>query len=417
MRHWLPPVAPVVALVVALLAAWLAVVCAGGARADQPSADGGVSPFYTWTGDVPAQPGTMLRTEPLDPARGLPNAGRQMRILYTSTNGIDGKTPIVVSGMLFLPKGDPPPGGWKLVAWAHGTTGLADICAPSWIGLSARDREYLGTLLAQGWAIVATDYQGLGTAGLHPYLLTRPEANSVLDSIRAVRGDRFGIANQVVVAGQSQGGGAAVATAGFAPEYAPDIDVKGTVATGVPYITRAVLRTPPTGSDPKKPNRTFAYYLYIALTAPLADPHVTAEDLITEKARPALAHAATACIWDMFRIVTADGLNTANGLMPEYGKAFASVLPAMEYTTLALKQPVFIGTGTDDHDVPPALQLLLARQACAAGTVVQAHLYQGLNHSETVNASLADSLPFMRKVFAGDPITPACAPEPQPPAR
>jgi pimeloyl-ACP methyl ester carboxylesterase len=92
---------------------------------------------------------------------------------------------------------------------------------------------------------VATDYQGLGVPGAHPYLATRPEAYSVLDSIRAAQSSSFGLSKKVVVVGQSQGGAAAFATAGYAPSYAPELDIRGTVATGVPYFSqeaRAAMR-------------------------------------------------------------------------------------------------------------------------------------------------------------------------------
>jgi acetyl esterase/lipase len=126
---------------------------------------------------------------------------------------MDGKTPVTVSGAYFVPKGTPPDAGWPLVAWAHGTTGIADVCAPSWIPRSERDAGYLNTWLQQGFAVVATDYQGLGTPGPHPYLAVRPEAYSVLDSVRAVLKGFSNVANKIVVIGQSQGGGAAFATA------------------------------------------------------------------------------------------------------------------------------------------------------------------------------------------------------------
>ncbi|MEA1146259.1 hypothetical protein U8M64_28080, partial [Klebsiella pneumoniae] len=83
----------------------------------------------------------------------------------TSTDGLDGTTPIAVSGALFVPKGTPPVGGWPLMAWAHGTVGSADRCAPSLNERSPRDTRYLNYWLDQGYAIVATDYQGLGTPG------------------------------------------------------------------------------------------------------------------------------------------------------------------------------------------------------------------------------------------------------------
>jgi pimeloyl-ACP methyl ester carboxylesterase len=377
---------------------------------DPRQGDGGVSPFYTWADDIPDTPGRMLRTEPLDPALGLSMAGEQFRILYSSTDGIDSQTPVVVSGAYFEPAGPPPAGGWPLVAWAHGTTGVADVCAPSWTPRSARDSNYLNAWLRQGFAIVATDYQGLGTPGPHPYLAVRPEAYSVLDGARAVLKAFPHLTNQIVVIGQSQGGSAAFATAGTAPEYAPELNIRGTVATGVPFVGQAPNRlsaNPP----PDKGDRLVAYNLYLAIMVQQRDPTKASDQLVTGPALPLLETARSTCVGALFRAVVTAGLNRANALTPEYRTAVTAVaLPSMEYSTLRLPQPVFIGTGEQDRDVPPAAQLALVRNACAVGSVVEAHLYAGLDHSATVNASLKDSVPFVRKVLAGEPVKPVCEP-------
>jgi pimeloyl-ACP methyl ester carboxylesterase len=373
---------------------------------DPRQGDGGVSPFYTWTGEIPDTPGRMLRTEPLDPALGLATAGEQLRILYSSTDGVDGKTPVVVSGAYFVPKGTPPAGGWPLVAWAHGTTGIADVCAPSWMPRSARDASYLTTWLQQGYAIVATDYQGLGTPGPHPYLAVRPEAYSVLDSVRAVLTSFPTVANRIVIIGQSQGGGAAFATAGIAPGYAPELNIRGSVATGVPFPGSA--RPPP--ASPDKADRTVAYTLYIGIMMQQGDPSTPDDQLVTPRALPLLQEARKTCVGTLFRDVVQAGLNRANTLQPGFGAAFKTVLPSMQYSTVRLSQPLFVGTGEQDRDVPPASQLALVRNACAVGSVIEAHLYSGLDHSATVNASLKDSVPFVRKILSGEPVIRVCEP-------
>src|SRR4051794_18935922 len=101
-------------------------------QAQSPSPDdGGVPAFYAWSGKTPAKPGRMLRAEAAADKTPLANAGSSTRILYTSTDGIDGRKLTYVSGELYLPKGKTPKGGWPLMAWAHGTVGIADKCAPS----------------------------------------------------------------------------------------------------------------------------------------------------------------------------------------------------------------------------------------------------------------------------------------------
>jgi pimeloyl-ACP methyl ester carboxylesterase len=394
-----------------LLAVTLSAGSALAARVPTPDpsqGDGGVSPFYTWTGDIPDTPGHILRSEPLDPSYGLAAAGQQFRILYTSTDGVGGSAPVAVSGAYFVPRGTPPAGGWPLVAWAHGTTGIADTCAPSWNVRSKRDAAYLNTWLGQGYAIVATDYQGLGTPGPHPYLAARPEAYSVLDSVRAVLRGFPGIANKIVIIGQSQGGQAAFATAGTAPVYAPELNISGTVATGVPITAPGGPRPAPASANAVDP--TAAYSLYIAIRIQQANPSLQPNQLVTARALPLLEQARTTCVAAMFQAVQAAGLNRETTVTPGFNTAIRSVLLSMEYQTLKLRQPLFTGTGEYDHDVMPARQLMLVRNACAEGTIVEAHLYAGLNHGETVNASLKDSVPFVRKVLAGEPIKPICTP-------
>ena len=85
-------------------------------KPDPLQGDGRVSEFYIWSGELSGPPGRLLRSEPLPATLGLANAASQERILYTSTDGVDGKSPITVSGALFIPKGTPPQDGWPLLA-------------------------------------------------------------------------------------------------------------------------------------------------------------------------------------------------------------------------------------------------------------------------------------------------------------
>jgi len=157
-----------------LLLAALAAGCAAPpvARNSLPigamAGDRVLSPFYAWTAALPAQGGVMLRTEPMASQPELTAAAVAQRILYTSPDARWNSGVLPVSGTLYLPKGEPPAGGWPLVAWAHGTLGVADVCAPSWAMHCPRDATYLNRWLTHGFAVVATDYQGLGGPGPHP---------------------------------------------------------------------------------------------------------------------------------------------------------------------------------------------------------------------------------------------------------
>ncbi len=391
-------------------------LCAATAEAveapapDPSQGDGRVSSFYTWKGSIPATPGQLLRQETLEPTLGLASAGVDLRILYSSTNGIDGKTPVAVSGLLFLPKGHPPAGGWPLLAWAHGTVGMADICAPSWAGLPLRVEAVLNAWLDHGFAIVATDYQGLGTPGPHPYLAVRPAAYDVLDSIRAVQAAFPAIGKKIVLAGYSQGAGAVLGAGAFQASYAHDLDIRGIIATGVPYITpepAATMRQ----DTANQVSYTLMYPLYIGLMAQQSYPTLKASDMFTEKALPLFELTRRACTWQLALEVLGSGLTRAESVKEGYTRALMANMFLLETPSLKLSEPVFIGIGEEDIDAPTRLQLELVKRACAEGTTVEAHLYAGMTHYQALTRSVPGAIGFAQRVLAGKTVKPVCAPE------
>nr|WP_321818604.1 MULTISPECIES: lipase family protein [unclassified Paraburkholderia] len=380
-------------------------------RQDSTTTSTSLPSFYTWREAIPNTPGRLLRSESLTPQQSLDNAGENIRVLYTSTDGVDNHTPIVVSGALYLPKGTPPKGGWPLMAWAHGTVGIADVCAPSFAGRSARDTTYLNAWLALGYAIVATDYQGLGTTGLHPYGLTRPLAYDLLDSIRAVQHGSFALSSKVVVFGQSQGARAGFATAAYARQYAPDLDIVGVVVTGTPYAT-SKLKTASTehGLTSSTVDPAFAYVLLRFATASILDPSFAPADYLNEKARSVFELSQHACLPTLEQRIVSEGVTAHDSFARAWPKALVDEFTRQAaYPTLNTDIPIFMGMGGKDVDVYTADQIRLAHDACAAGDLIESHLYPSLDHSGTVNGSLPDSTLFVRRAFSGEHIDGNCA--------
>src|SRR5699024_814942 len=154
-----------------------------------------------------ASPGELLPAEPVEAAEGAEG----IRILYATTR--DGEaTPLVASA-----GGDTPTGAEAspVVAWAHGTTGQASGCAPSMNSLEAGAMYVLDDALTAGWAIVATDYTGLGAPGSHPYLIGEGEGRSVIDAVRAAGQSDLSLGQATVGWGHSQGGHAALWAGGL----------------------------------------------------------------------------------------------------------------------------------------------------------------------------------------------------------
>ncbi|VEH73779.1 Secretory lipase [Corynebacterium segmentosum] len=171
-----------------------------------------------------SEPGQLFRSEsvrnPKNPL-GISNVGpyKADRILYSSTNRSGEK--IQVSGMVIEPKAEwDGEGPRPVVAFAPGTQGLADRCAASRKiadGVGDYEQFYFHQYLKKGYAVVFTDYEGLGTPGMHTYMDRASQGHTVLDSIRAAQqleGWDINETNPVFINGYSQGGGAAGPTPG-----------------------------------------------------------------------------------------------------------------------------------------------------------------------------------------------------------
>ncbi|WP_194832037.1 S9 family peptidase [Nocardia sp. XZ_19_369] len=350
-----------------------------------------------------APAGTVESVAPLSPAATLPGSANSARLLYSSTTA--NNVPATASAAVYFPPGEPPAGGWPVIAWAHGTVGLGDNCAYSVAGPGAveRDWAYLGTWLQQGYAIVAADYAGLGTPGEHPYLNGIVEAHNVVDAVRAATTQYPSLAKKWVVVGQSQGGGAAVYTARYATEFGgPELDYRGAVGTGVPAYIEDILTPLGPGIPPVKlsPHST-GYTLYILNGLRTTYPELNIESFLTDAGRSWLAKAREDCLVPLGDELAAEDVVLGNlfskplnqipdlhGLLTRY-----LGLPESGYD-----KPVFLGQGLRDTDVITPETLRFAAVLQANGQPVRLHTYPE-DHSGAVNASLRDSVPFVRGLF------------------
>ncbi|MCW2395742.1 MULTISPECIES: lipase family protein [unclassified Sphingobium] len=331
-----------------------------------------------------------------------PHAGKATRILYTSTDGRWESGLLPVSGALYLPKGKAPAGGWTLIVWSHGTLGVSDACAPSWVGANARDRAYVDRWLEKGYAVVAPDYQGLGGPGPHAYTIWKSEGQSVLDAARvAVRMDKR-IANRIVITGQSQGSGASLGAARLARSYAPDLNVKGAIAT-------ALVTTFPDASgkvDAQEPGDSPHYIIYRMVGGSLPDGSPPPETYLTEKGKRMLEVARTRC--DPRVVAAQEDITTENAFSRPTADLNALLGPVGASTPFRTAFPLMIGTGLADELIPAARQAKGVRTICKAGNVVLWKRYEGANHSDTLTRSFDDAEAFARIVTSGRAVASDC---------
>jgi dienelactone hydrolase len=221
----------------------------------------------------------------------LPAPVKAWHLLYRSTSATG--TADAVSGTLLVPLTPWPGGARPLISYAVGTHGLGDQCAPS--NLMANGIENESALLAQaisrGWAVVVTDYEGLGTPGTHTYAVGQSEGRAVLDAARAaarVPGAGLAKSGPIGVFGYSQGGQAAAAAAELQGSYAPELNVVGVAAGGVPADLNAVFKANDGGA-------AFGLILGAATGFAAAYPDVPFDSILNERGRAAVAQVSQAC--------------------------------------------------------------------------------------------------------------------------
>lgn len=357
----------------------------------------------------PAAPGTVTATSALPQDLWYPGTAHAERVTYWTT-GAAGE-PALSTGAVFVPEGEAPEGGWPVISWAHGTVGLGDDCAPSLVGPGSRERDfaYLGTWLSEGYAVVASDYAGLGTPGTMPYLDGKAEAHNVVDMVKAGRAVEPSLSNTWVAIGQSQGGGAAITTARYATEFGgPELDYRGAVGTGVPaYIENIVALAGPGFPPVGLPSGLTAYALYILAGLNAAHPELDIPSLLNDDGRGWLAKAETEC-YAPFKaslggLVIGSLFDKPLSTIPNVQGVLTDYMGVPES---GYDKPFFMGQGLKDTDIIMPSTLLLGSTLARNGEPVTFKTYP-TDHSGTMAASLPDTVPFVRALFDGQTPAPS----------
>lgn len=346
--------------------------------------------------------GTVVSAEPLPRDLWIPGTTERALKLTYWTRDARGRRALS-SGMVFVPKGRPPRGGWPVISWAHGTSGLADRCAPSRVGpaLPRRDRPYLANWMREGYAIAASDYAGLGTRGLPAYLNGRSEAHNIVDVVKAARARVRGLARKWVVVGQSQGGGAAIYTARYASRFGGrGLDYRGAVGTGTPaYIENVIVALGP-GFSPVGPV-TMAYFAYTLASLRSVYPGLGVDDVLTAEGRRYLRLAERQCVFDFERSLRGADVSSwftgPVGSLPGFARTLRRYMAMPED---GFDRPFFMGHGREDMDVPFGLTAAYVEALRANDEPLTFRAYEGEDHSGALLRSQRDTHPFVRRLFA-----------------
>lgn len=353
--------------------------------------------------------GTVTAAKPLPRDLWIPGTvSKAFKLTYVTRNARGEKA--LSTGELFVPRGRAPKGGWPVISWSHGTSGIGDRCAPSVRGpaLPGRDFPVLRNWMKQGYAIVASDYVGLGTPGLHAYLHGRSEAHSVVDMVKAGRAyagkhlpRRSRLARKWVVVGQSQGAGAAIYTARYATRFGGrELDYRGAVGTGTPANVETLVAA--AGPDfPPVSTELTTFGTYILAGVRYVHPKLGVNSALTPLGRLALRAAEQRCVSafvkDLEGVDLSDYFSRPLATLPNFKPAVDSYMKMPE---TGFDKPFLMAHGLRDVEVPYALTAPYIEKLKANDQPVTVKTYD-LGHSGTLIASQRYAHRFVRRLFRG----------------
>jgi pimeloyl-ACP methyl ester carboxylesterase len=352
--------------------------------------------FYAPKGKLPNGPhGTLIWARRFSGGPALAGA-TNYRVLYKQT-GIHG-TAVVVSGMVSIPNGPAPTAGWPVITWAHGTTGIADQCAPSRMAVYSSDGPdaipLLTSWVKSGYAVLRTDYEGLGTPGPHPYLIGVSEGRGVLDIVRAARDLDPQLSDRVIISGHSQGGHAALWAASLAKSYTPEVSLRGVIAfapashiaTEAGFL-KSLATTSLTG---------LAATIFRGLD--ITYPSLNIGALLTPAATKLYPQTLTKCLGQL------DAANSFGGLpLNQLVQPTANLTPAIadlqknDPGKLKIGAPVLLAQGLADTTVLPPFTQQLSVSLAGVGDKVTLDTYKSATHSTVLGAAKNAAATFLKR--------------------
>ena len=249
------------------------------------------------------------------------------------------------------------------------------------------------------------DFQGLGIAGDNSYLVGEVEGRNVLDSARALaQFDKIKTSSDLMIAGQSQGGQAALWAAQLAKSYAPDLDVKGVVAqapaTDLEQMFLGIYDARKKGGIVSLP--------VMAADAYSKNYDIPLDQLLTDRGRGSLNNIiGKLCL---FPAILGTKLATPQDLIQPDG--LTKLKPYIEKNKpgTSFAMPVFLAQGDADEVVQPTITAGYADELCTAGDDLTFKKYPGVGHFDVITASNSDVLTWMSAVASGNPPATTCGP-------
>lgn len=353
--------------------------------------------------DTGGAPGAVVSSRPLNAGELISGAASGYRITYRTT-GQNGEAE-VSGGTIYVPEGATPADGRPVVSWAHGTSGMTAGCAPTINGGMADrfdETPQLSTYLAHGYVVAASDYIGLGGGGVYEYLAGRAAGQAVLDIVRAGHAVDAGLSESFVLAGHSIGGQSVLAAAGMSAGYAPELDLRGTLAYAPTSNVEDVIALLSRPGVPVLPGLDGLHARLVMILAGLdhARPDLGVTDYLSPHGHEvlAIARAGNDCLASLEAAVTGKSV----------GELFTTSLPESVISALrdylsvpptGYRGPVVLLQGGSDTVQPVPTTVLLQQQLQSAGTDSRLVLHAPATHFTILKFADPEAQAFLARVL------------------
>ena len=352
--------------------------------------------FYDTPHPLPAgKAGELIRSEEFDQYE-LPFSVNAVRILYHSRSAAG--EDVAASGIVLIPAaGKPPARGWPVIAWAHGATGVARSCAPS-LMRNVGHGPFFSMYVNLGYAVVATDYTGLGTDFRNAFLDGPSNATDVITSISAARAAVPGLGARWIVMGEAEGSIAAVAVAEMENEIR-DPSYLGSIAiSGVPSAEEIYEHF--TLGSSSLMLTSLAYGIKTVY------PQFQETDLLTEKGLALYHHIEQMCS----QARSIPELPPAEVTKPSWEK---NVFVRQYFVRNNLGQtraygPILVISGDADQATPPTMTAQAIARMCKQGDRIQWERYHDLDPERVIGDSVRDQIGWIEARFASRAPTTNC---------
>jgi pimeloyl-ACP methyl ester carboxylesterase len=353
-----------------------------------------LSKFYDTPDPFPAgQPGELIRSEPFYEYL-LPYTISAVRILYHSRSAHD--KDIAASGVVLLPRGTAPTGGWPIIAWAHDLTGSARQCAPSLLK-TLNEGPLLSMYVGLGYAVVASDYAGLGSNFPYAVLDVPSDAQDVINSVAAARAALPQLGSKWLVAGYAHGSRVAVGVAEALPKNA-DSNYLG--AIGILGVA-----DPPEFFEHLVQEPSYPMLAFLAQGIKNQYAGFRVDDMLTDKGVALYKNLGDSCEATSGQVPNATELLKPGWQNNPYVKEFFS------RNALGRKpafSPLLLISGETDGDVPSSLTAAIVGRLCQQKDRVLFVNYPGLNPSAVLGNSVGEQVSWIRARFSGQPAPSNC---------